>query len=1082
MSKVSYEIDRDKELTFNIKNYNTAYPFSSFFPGIAGTMGIPLWCFYVNRGQCIASFGFESKDGAILEFQPANKAYRLTPLYGFRTFIKTKNELYEPFRAGVNHKYDSENLMKISPYDLTIREINKTLGLECEVNYFTLPEEPVGALIRILKLKNISNSEMEPEIIDGLPQIMPYGLDNEAMKNMSRTIEAWYRIDNLTEKTPFYRLSTSFKDVAEVKAVNSGHFYFSFIEDGKLLDVIVEPEDVFGDVSDFSFPEKFFADNFTLPQPIFHGNKTPSALSYAHFKLKPSEEKSVITFIGRADSLERLKGLVKVYARRDFVMQKSKENELLIKSIMDNCFVYSALQEFNFYARQSFLDNVLRGGLPVTLSYERKKDVIYLFSRKHGDLERDYNFFWLDPHYFSQGNANYRDINQNRRNDIYFNPDVGYSNIIYFVNLIQLDGYNPLVIKGVNYIFDSGKINQIDCWVEKEAAIELKKILENPFIPFSIIKLLENYDFKLKKGNLTEFISFLLVNSRKVENADFGEGYWIDHWFYNLDLIESFESIFPDKMKELLLEINEFSYYDSYEFVLPRSERYVLTSSGVKQYRFLQKDEEKLKLIKSREIEPHKVRKSYGRGEIYYTTLFSKLLTLSVVKLSTLDPENTGIEMEAGKPGWNDSLNGLPAIFGSSVNETIELKRLILNLKNWTNKYNLANREVAIPVEVYDFLNNIKNILARNLQGEINEFECWDLCSLEREMYRERVRMGIDGKEIKVKIVNLEEFFNLALKKLEMAIEKAFDGERKIYHTYFYYELADYKVEKENGKEVIKPKKFVRKFLPAFLEVFVHYLKIEKDASIYEAVKNTQIYDRKLKMYKLNEPLENVPMEMGRVKAFTPGWLENESVFLHMEYKYLLELLKSGNAGLFYQEAKNCLIPFLKPEVYKRSIFENVSFIASSANPDERIHGMGFAARLSGSTSEFYNMLIVMAFGSKPFYLDNENKLCLKFEPKLASFLFTKKESEVSYYTGEKVEKISVPANCFVVKFLKDTFVFFFNEKRLDTFGENSVKVKKYILYGSNGEKTIVENSFITQPYSLRVREGFYGRIDVVMG
>jgi len=36
-----------------------------------------------------------------------------------------------------------------------------------------------------------------------------------------------------------------------------------------------------------------------------------------------------------------------------------------------------------------------------------------------------------------------------------------------------------------------------------------------------------------------------------------------------------------------------------------------------------------------------------------------------------------GIEMEAGKPGWYDALNGLPGLFGSSVGETAELIRLI---------------------------------------------------------------------------------------------------------------------------------------------------------------------------------------------------------------------------------------------------------------------------------------------------------------------------------------------------------------------------------------------------------------------
>ncbi|HAE59911.1 MAG TPA: hypothetical protein DCG54_10510, partial [Anaerolineae bacterium] len=75
---------------FILPDFQQARPFSSFLPGIAGTLGIPLWAFYVNRGQAIAGFGVESKDHPIMEFQPANKAYQQTSALGFRTFINLK--------------------------------------------------------------------------------------------------------------------------------------------------------------------------------------------------------------------------------------------------------------------------------------------------------------------------------------------------------------------------------------------------------------------------------------------------------------------------------------------------------------------------------------------------------------------------------------------------------------------------------------------------------------------------------------------------------------------------------------------------------------------------------------------------------------------------------------------------------------------------------------------------------------------------------------------------------------------------------------------------------------------------------
>ena len=45
------------EEKFLIENYGKKGTFASFLPGISGEKGIPIWCYYVNRGQCVVSFG-----------------------------------------------------------------------------------------------------------------------------------------------------------------------------------------------------------------------------------------------------------------------------------------------------------------------------------------------------------------------------------------------------------------------------------------------------------------------------------------------------------------------------------------------------------------------------------------------------------------------------------------------------------------------------------------------------------------------------------------------------------------------------------------------------------------------------------------------------------------------------------------------------------------------------------------------------------------------------------------------------------------------------------------------------------------
>lgn len=85
-NKPEYKLNENDQ--FVIENYNQAKAFSSFYPGIAGKNGIPLWLFYVNRGQCICSMGMQDKENPIMEFLPANWAYQLVTTQGFRTFLK----------------------------------------------------------------------------------------------------------------------------------------------------------------------------------------------------------------------------------------------------------------------------------------------------------------------------------------------------------------------------------------------------------------------------------------------------------------------------------------------------------------------------------------------------------------------------------------------------------------------------------------------------------------------------------------------------------------------------------------------------------------------------------------------------------------------------------------------------------------------------------------------------------------------------------------------------------------------------------------------------------------------------------
>ena len=89
---------KEQTMSYCIENYGRKSPFASFLPGISGVKGIPIWCYYVNRGQGVVSFGMENKDHAGMEFYPAHQAYQNVKRTGFRTFVKKDGTVLEPFQ------------------------------------------------------------------------------------------------------------------------------------------------------------------------------------------------------------------------------------------------------------------------------------------------------------------------------------------------------------------------------------------------------------------------------------------------------------------------------------------------------------------------------------------------------------------------------------------------------------------------------------------------------------------------------------------------------------------------------------------------------------------------------------------------------------------------------------------------------------------------------------------------------------------------------------------------------------------------------------------------------------------------
>ncbi|MDR3112027.1 MAG: cellobiose phosphorylase [Elusimicrobiota bacterium] len=1057
--KTNYLLQPDG--TFTIENYNKAPAFSSFFPGIAGLNGIPLWAYYVNRGQGISTFGIKNKNYAIMEFYPANTAYSLVSTFGFRTFLKIKKSgktiNYESFK--INPDYPVKQTMFITSSDMSIEEINTKLGVKISVRYATLPNEPIAALIRIVRIENISKSNMDISIVDGMPKLIPYFISQWSQKFMSATIQAWTTVDNFSKTgNPFFRLKVDTQDNAEVVEIKEGNFYFGYSGDEKKVektDVIIDPQVLFGSDLSFSTPQNFYSDkNFKAPKSQFADNKYPCAFSFSSVKLAPKKSASIYSMVGHIDSTASLNSLVKKAASAKYFENKIADNKKLIKSITDNMHTKSALNTFDKYCRQTYLDNVMRGGYPIIFKDGDKSVPYYVYSRKHGDLERDYNEFQVSPNYYSQGNGNFRDVNQNRRKDVFFNPKIQAGAVKIFYNLIQIDGNNPLVVKGSYYVIDSTADYYVD--IENQITLDehkqkLKNFFSKGFEPGQLAMFVDKEKIKLKI-KAEYFIAKCVVNSQVVNDADFGEGFWVDHWTYNLDLLESYLAIYPENEKEIFFEDKSFGYYDCDHYVVPRANKCVLTEKKVRRYGSVVKCNEKAALIKSRKVNPNALRTQNGKGEVYFNSLASKFLTIVSVKLASLDPDGIGIEMESDKPGWYDSLNGLPGIFGSSTCETFELKRCILYFKEVLEKN--PSQQISIPIETAEFFEKTKTLLHSE---ELSDFDFWDKSTSLKESYRSKIIMGIDGAEKTFAAEEILDFLNLAIKKINAGLKKAVDVKTGLYYTYFRFEAVKYKeinFKNAKGFQCVEIQEFKRFPLPLFLEGEVHYLKTEENKEIVlkhiKSMKNSQIYDKKLGMFKVNAPLKTESLEIGRTRVFLPGWLENESVFMHMAYKYLLEILKSGLYDEFFNEIKTGFVCFTDPKVYGRSILENSSFICSSAFPDVSNAGRGFVARLSGSAAEFIDMWLRMTIGNKPFSYEN-GELKFTFNPVINSKFFDK--------NGE-----------FSFKLFCHTDVTYINPSKKSTY-QDGIAIKKIEIEWNDGKKETFENGIISGSPAQMIRD-----------
>ena len=710
-----------------IEDYDAIPNFSNFLPGVAGIYGKPVWSFYVNRGQGIASFGVKSKDFPIMEFHSANNAYQNTPLLGFRTFYQgrrngggwgSKNDesfVVEPFDTARTRFVQSKSkkdtssaggdeaityptrTMYIGSNELQIQEVDHVHNIETNVTYFVLPEEDFGAFVRRTTIANTDKDRtLHLSILDGLARIQPVGGElNNMLKTIGRTLEGWMGVYEANHGSmPFFRMSTEPADSAAVVIEEAGHFCLSYIEgdEKSLLPIVYDASKVFGQDSSLIRPLGLYA---STVKSILEGKQYGSAKTSSAFAavddviIYPGQSITISTFYGRANHITDVPVIARRVGHGGFAQYKLSRARELTKQITEEVETNTGNKLFDSHVQQMYLDNSLRGGVPVLLGEiddysqslsvdeDSRIKVYHLFSRIHGDLERDYNDFVIKPTFFSEGPGNFRDVAQNRRNDVIINPRIGSFNVKLFLTFIQADGYNPLSVEAVVFtIDDKEECNRLAATAvgyadghraDRENLAEI--LCDGAFRFGQLAQMIEEQNIFIMT-NLPELIDNVAASATVHPMAVSKQGYWADHWTYYIDLIQTFLEIYPDREETLLFD-ERLPYYFSSLAVRPRSEKYVLSKSYNGKYHHVRQLDPSYEVAKRRKEMKKFINNSSGwyeieahyqhdkKGHIVSSAPIAKLFLLATVKFATRDAYGMAIEYEGGKPGWNDAMNGL---------------------------------------------------------------------------------------------------------------------------------------------------------------------------------------------------------------------------------------------------------------------------------------------------------------------------------------------------------------------------------------------------------------------------------------
>ena len=821
-------VNIEGETFYQIENYDQM---KDFFISVVSDSDH--WMFISTRGGLTA--GRINSENALFPYYTDDKVSDGSPFTGSRTIalatIGDKTSLWEPFSEQYDGIYNTtRNLYKnVFGDKLIFEEINHDLALTFRYAWRT--SDKFG-FVKTSTLINTGESSAQVDIVDGIENLIPYGVETDVQGGLSCLVDAYKKNELEAESgLGLYSMSSILVDRAEPsEALSTTTVWSVGLADSKKL------------VSSLQLDS--FRTGETIEQELDVRGRRGAYFVNDCLTLAPLSEKSwsIVAEINQGpakvkDLIAYLKADKNITQDIEADIALGSENLARIVGISDGLQVTEDKLSANHHFA-NVLFNVMRGGLFVDNYAVPKADLIdfvkgfnrdlynqfkdffeglddtfhysdlvkaaakqndagvqrlcfeYLplsFSRRHGDPSRPWNKFNIkvkqeDGSQLLNFEGNWRDIFQNWEALSYSIPNYIESMICKFVNASTADGYNPYRIT--------------------KAGIDWEK--PDPHDPWANI------------------------------------GYWGDHQIiYLLKFLEFSNDHHPGTLRDFLTR-DLFCYAN--------------VPYKIKGYQDLLKDphntidfdEAADELIEQRVSEVG----ADGRliwdknGSVYYVNLTEKLLATMLSKLSNFIPEG-GIWMNTQRPEWNDANNALVG-YGVSMVTLYYTRRYQQYLIDLFANTEIEN--VAISEEIETLLRSINGTFESNkhlLAGKINDADRKRVVDALGEAGSD-FRSGVydnnfSGNRVMLKTADLIAFLKLSLEYIDHTIE-ANRREDGLYHAY------NLMTAKEDTIEV----SYLYEMLEGQVAVLSSgYLSPEQALEVLTSLRNSAVYTARQHSYLL---------------------------------------------------------------------------------------------------------------------------------------------------------------------------------------------------------------------------------------